>query len=521
MKKIKTKQTEEIKKYKSIELKVNRLESRLKKNGNELECLKKEKLAYKDIIDKSNIGIWDWELSTEDITFNNTYISMLGYSESDLNNKKNKWGKLLNQDDLKEAKTRIFEAYRKNEFDLDVQFRMKTKFEGWKWYYSKAKIFDPGGNIKSLHIVGTNSDITLQLQYEEALRGIQNMMKRIVNTIPDILYVYNLNDEHYTYVNERVSQLLGISADDLILMDRQQFQSIVHPEDINIYKESLQKLKSAGDGDIIESVYRFKNINDEYRWLHSRKTIFTRNKKNKVEYILGISEDITEKKIAEAALKLSEKQFVKSLLDAVESERRRIARELHGGVIHLLMVSNLKIELYIKNNHVVSPELDEIKKNISSAGQEIRSIVNALHSFVLDTYGIIEATSQLVREFNELNKVQINYEAHGQMDKLDKDIELSIYRIIQEAVFNILKHSNASEASIQIFKRNKSAYITIEDNGSGFEPADYFTTPPKKASFGLIYMKERTELLGGSFCLESKPAHGTEIHIEIPLTEKV
>jgi PAS domain S-box-containing protein len=509
------------KKLKPQEVKIKKLEAQLKKESSELQRIKKVNLTFKEIIDDSNICIWNWKINEANIEFSNAYLSMLGYLETEVTDKNNFWTTLINHEDLNEAKVKIIEAFKKKELALEVQFRMKTKFEGWKWIYSKIKIFKPSANKNSLHIIGTNTNITIQLQYEEALRGIQNIMRRIVDTIPDILYVYSMNEEHFTYINERGSQILGYNVDELMSMDKQQYQGIIHPDDLNIYKEGLQKLKSAEDGEINESVYRIKNSTGEYKWLHSRKTIFTRDKKNKTENILGISEDITEKRIVEEALKVSEKQFVKSLLDAVESERRRIARELHGGVIHLLMVSNLRLEVFLKNNQLSSPELNEIKKNISAAGQEIRSIVNALHSFVLDSYGIIEAISQLVREFNELNITQLKYETHGQIDKLDKNIELSIYRIIQEALFNIAKHSKASEASIQIFGRNKTIYIIIEDNGLGFEPADYLTTPPKKASFGLIYMKERSELLAGRFCLESKPGHGTEIHIEIPFIEKV
>jgi PAS domain S-box-containing protein len=521
MNKIKQNSKNKIKNFKPDEKKIKKLEAQLKKSSSELRLIKKLNLTFKEIIDDSNIGIWNWKINEGNIEFSNAYLSMLGYLKSEINNKKNFWTNLINPDDLKEAKVKILESYKKKELDLEVQFRMKTKFEGWKWIYSKIIVFKPFANKNSLHIIGTNTNITIQLQYEEALRGIQNVMKRIVDTIPDILSVYNMNEEHYTYINERGSQILGYNVDELLSMDKQQFQSIIHPDDLNIYKEDLQKLKSAADGEINESVYRIKNSTGEYKWLHNRNTVFTRGKKNKTENILGISEDITEKRIVEEALKLSEKQFVKSLLDAVESERRRIARELHGGVIHLLMVSNLRLEVFLKNNQLSSPELNEIKKNISAAGQEIRSIVNALHSFVLDSYGIVEAISQLVREFNELNIAQLKYETHGQIDKLDKNIELSIYRIIQEALFNITKHSQASEASIQIFGRNKTIYITIEDNGIGFEPTDYLASPPKKASFGLIYMKERSELHSGSFCLESKTGHGTEIHIEIPFIEKV
>ena len=294
----------------------------------------------------SNIGIWNWKINKGNIEFSNAYLSMLGYLKSEINNKKNFWTNLINPDDLKEAKVKILESYKKKELDLEVQFRMKTKFEGWKWIYSKIIVFNPFANKNSLHIIGTNTNITMQLQYEEALRGIQNVMKRIVDTIPDILSVYNMNEEHYTYINERGSQILGYNVDELLSMDKQQFQSIIHPDDLYIYKEDLQKLKSAADGEINESVYRIKNSTGEYKWLQSRNTVFTRGKKNKTENILGISEDITEKRIVEEALKLSEKQFVKSLLDAVESERRRIARELHGGVIHILMVSNLRLEVF-------------------------------------------------------------------------------------------------------------------------------------------------------------------------------
>jgi PAS domain S-box-containing protein len=229
--------------------------------------------------------------------------------------------------------------------------------------------------------------------------------------------------------------------------------------------------------------------------------------------------DLTRVKQAEKVEKNFERKrrTAAALIEAVENERVRISRELHDGVGHLLMVANLKLEMLEKSENRDPDKLSEIKELIGRAGGEVRGIVRSLHPVALDNYGLKNALSLLCREIETAHGLKVNYITHRISDKYDRRLELTVYRVIQEAFNNVVRHAGATEASLQLFQRDRELSVSIEDNGVGFEAKKELDVSEEKGGFGLINMRERVESLGGGFHVESVPGGGSEIHFVVPL----
>ncbi len=378
------------------------LKKSLKKKDEEIAEIRKENSWLTTAVDITNVGVWDWDFKKEKIVFSPVFSSMMGYAGARVSDRIN-WLDMIHPEDVQSIRKKIKRALKDGKAELELQFRMKTKFQGWRWIHSNAKITEADSEKNPLRVIGINSDTTIRSHYEEALRGIQNVTQRIVNTIPDILYIYDLSEGRFTYVNEQTAQLFGYSTDEFTSMDIKHFAALKHPEESGEYKKNQQRIKKAKDGEIVESTFRIKTVSGGFRWLTSRSTVFSRTSDGAAEQVLGIAQDVTDRKEAEEALKSYENRFVKTLISAVEDERKRIARELHGGVIHLLMYANLKLELFQRENEQAgNAELNEVRETILKAGRELRAIVPALHTFVLDNYGLAQSAAQLCCEYEEV-----------------------------------------------------------------------------------------------------------------------
>ena len=233
--------------------------------------------------------------------------------------------------------------------------------------------------------------------------------------------------------------------------------------------------------------------------------------------IVGIIEDISEnRKVEEAEKKLTEsEQLSLAIYTAQEEERKRVSSELHDSIGQKLSMVQMKLELYCKANAGKESQLLEIKETIFSTGNELRNIIRNLHPADLDDYGLIKSLDLLCQEISNMTNIKIYFNTYEFPDDLDPVYQLNIYRIVQEALNNVVKHSGASEASVQIYYRDKYILINIEDSGRGidFEIQDISVL---KSSYGLLNMKRRTETLKGNFYIDSSESLGTEIHIKIP-----
>ncbi|MBC8393141.1 MAG: sensor histidine kinase [Deltaproteobacteria bacterium] len=208
------------------------------------------------------------------------------------------------------------------------------------------------------------------------------------------------------------------------------------------------------------------------------------------------------------------------LFKGQEEERRRIARELHDEAGQALTAINfgldrLEEKVTGKENHL-RDQISEIRKMVLRTSSEIRSLSYRLHPTMLSDLGLEPALELYFKDMREQTGLDIDFHIVGFNRRLHPDIETVLYRFSQEALTNTLKHSGAESFRLSIIKSYPKIIFLAEDNGIGF---DRQIIGSGKRSLGLLGMRERASLLGGSFQLKSARGEGTRIRIEIPLPE--
>jgi two-component system, NarL family, sensor kinase len=223
-----------------------------------------------------------------------------------------------------------------------------------------------------------------------------------------------------------------------------------------------------------------------------------------------------ETRLANARIQESAHRFVTLQVN----ERRRFARELHDGVSQLLVAAKYRIGLVARQaetGRVSAPDvLRQAGDLLSEAVGEIRHISHGLRPALLDDMGLEIALNNLVGQFSERNSIACSVECNLKDIRLPADIDISLYRIVQEALGNVEKHAAAGHLWVKLFRRGEFIVLDIKDDGAGFSTDQLKSV----VGIGIRNMRERAELLGGIFSLESSPGAGTRINIELPLERK-
>jgi len=233
-----------------------------------------------------------------------------------------------------------------------------------------------------------------------------------------------------------------------------------------------------------------------------------------------LQQEIAERKQAEKALKQSETelwQLSSRLLEAHEEESRRIGLELHDGLAQTLSAIKVWAEsALVQMNHNNSAELagslESVISLVKGAVEEVRRISRHLRPSILDDLGILATMSWLCQEFETLYpEVTIEKHVHIQENNVPESLKIVIYRILQEAMNNISKHSKAEFVQIELKAIDGRIELSIGDNGVGFDVESVFAEVQSEKGLGLTSMKERTELSGGTFAIKAAKGNGTDI----------
>jgi len=219
---------------------------------------------------------------------------------------------------------------------------------------------------------------------------------------------------------------------------------------------------------------------------------------------------------------LRRKEFIKEVIGAQEFERKKLSRELHDEMEQFLVYISMKFKILgkIYNIERGNEHIDEMMSYIAKEFDNIKNITKELRPGVLYELGLYKALMQYAEEikFNHNIKVEI-FTAGMQEFKSDEYTEINIYRIFQEAFSNIIRHSNADAVKITINFENCIFHAVIEDNGKGFKMVK--ADKSKGENFGIIGMKERAEILGGTINIKTKPGSGTTIVLNIPIDKAI
>jgi len=347
---------------------------------------------------------------------------------------------------------------------------------------------------------------------DKALIAEHIFRKAIEESIPGGIAGFDI-EGHQIYVNRVFCEMVGWPETELI---GAQYPFKYWPQDgMDHFVADIQLLLS-GDvpSDGIELPFVRKSGEQFWGLVNGTKLIDSRGQP--IGYLMSVA-DISAQKRAEHAMRALSSRLV----DRQESERKFVAQELHDGIGSKLTavkysIEKLIIELQPKMDRFKAP-LEDILSIVHDTIDETQRIYRNLHPAILDDLGLNAALRSLCREFMEVyNTITIDTDFEVPENLIQDPLKILIYRILQEALNNIAKHSHADSVKVSLRSSKKEIELAIKDNGSGFDLTEVQTMDFQERGIGLESIKERTLIFGGSLYIQSKPGQGTMIRVTWP-----
>ena len=228
-----------------------------------------------------------------------------------------------------------------------------------------------------------------------------------------------------------------------------------------------------------------------------------------------IARDVTEEKRLRENLDL----YLSQVTRAQEEERKRIARELHDDTIQALVVLSRQLEDAASSKGLPDDKkllLENLRQHATSIMDGVRRLTQDLRPSSLDRLGLLPGLEWLASEMSRYSGISTKVSMTGQARRLTADVELMLFRIAQEALRNVWRHSGATEAQVIVEFHDKSVVVTVRDNGHGFSVPGTVGDLTRDGKLGLTGMHERARLVGGSVTIRSEPGKGAIIVVDVP-----
>jgi PAS domain S-box-containing protein len=315
-------------------------------------------------------------------------------------------------------------------------------------------------------------------------------------------------DKQCTYVNQRWLDFTGRPLEAEL---GNGWSESIHPDELS---QCLNKYTTAFDQrESFQFECRLRRTDGQYRWILDSGVPRFDAAGSFVGYI-GSAIDVTQQKLAEAALSTMSQQLIR----AQEDERAWIARELHDDIGQRLSLMMMNLQRLCDRTSLIEIR-DGIHKALQQAsdlGDEMRALSHRLHSPYLDYVGLEAAASAYCRELAEQHKLEIGLHSENIPPDLSREISLCLFRILQEALQNAIKHSRSQHFRVLLKSATNEIELVVHDTGTGFEPQQAF----KGRGIGLSSMKERLKLVNGKVSIDSELGRGTTIHARVSLSPK-
>ena len=374
-------------------------------------------------------------------------------------------------------------------------------------------------------------------QSQETLRSSEKKYVRLVENSPDIIYMLN-SEGRFSFVGGAVKSLLGLTSGDLM---GKHFESIVWPEDATKAQFHLNERrtgKRATRGfELRLAVRGGKEKAFDIRYLTVELDAFgmydkpVKKKDKKFLYTYGVARDISARKRVEVALEHMNKKLLmeykqrkllsKRLITLLENDRRQLAMELHDHVGQMLTALKMDLEVVLgeaKPDGAVFKESTQLAHDKAlQAMEEIRNIARGLRPTTLDTLGLASSLRELFDDIKEHTDLEIHFFHKRLPRRLDPEKELAIYRIVQEALTNVVKHAHAEKVFVNLVREKKFITLGVEDAGVGFDKDKIMKISRGKGPLGLLIMQERAVQVDGEFSIESRIDGGTHLLARIPV----
>lgn len=462
-----------------------------------------------DIATKATSDVlWDWDFETDSCYFNDVFTDMFGYGNKRDYLYKN-WVDNIHPDD----REWVFSSVQRAIQDKSIN-QWKEAYRFRKENGSIAYVLDRGFIIrnnqgKAVRMVGSMQDITERKMAEEERKLSEQKYRLLFHESRVAKFIYRLDDLSIIEVNQAAVDLYGYTKEEfssLTLLD------LKFPKDIASTKRFIEALRKQDTYFFTSKVRHRHKSGSELSIETTTQEISLTGRK----LILASCNDVTEKVRLEQMIveeKVNaQKEVAKAIIDTQEKERSEIGKELHDNVNQVLTTIKLYIE-NVKSYPEHSQEfLDKSVMLTQRAINEIRALAKQLVTPVMKDLGFEATIHELIDHYYSLSLFKLDFSFELAEAELEKGLKLTIYRIIQEQLNNIVKYAKATKVSIRIWQEKYTLKVFIEDDGVGFD------TQSNTDGLGLNNIKNRAEIYKGKITLSSSPGMGCRLSVCFPLT---
>jgi two-component system sensor histidine kinase UhpB len=406
--------------------------------------------------------------------------------------------------------------------EFEIEYRIITKDGDVRWIRDRGfPIRDESGQI--CRIAGIADDITERKLAENALRESEERFRQIAENIHEVFWLATPDLSRMLYLSPSFQNLIGRPFE----LQHQNagietLLSLVHRHDLPRVMEILKR-----PGEEFDIEFRIQRDDGSVRWIRDRG-FPVRDESGTVCRMGGVAEDITDRKAAEDRLKAQHEQLralSASLQSTREKEATRIARQIHDELGGLLTGLRWELEALEKMLHPAgdAEQLKAMRERLASMVgitdttiNVVRRIASELRPSILDDLGLMEAVEWQTQQFQARTGIQCRCDCSPQILSLGVEQSTAVFRIVQEALTNILRHAQATRVGVAMKEEDGVFILTVTDNGRGITPAEKFS----RGALGLLGMHERAYLIGGSVDIVGLKGTGTTLHVRIPLGGK-
>lgn len=368
------------------------------------------------------------------------------------------------------------------------------------------------GNVLAISFVSLRRERDYRTQLEVAQHELQKSEERyrhLFENAHDAIWIHDL-EGNFIAVNQATEQLTGYSEEELLKTNVKNF---LFEESLDLAHRIRSKLLN---GEAVEQPYeqriRRRDGSEAFLQLATSPVL----DKGKTVAFQHIARDITEQKRMNENLRF----YLQQATRAQEEERKRISHELHDDTIQALVVLSRQLDALAASGKGLSEEtrqrLEELWQQTDSILQGVRRLSQDLRPAALDRLGLLPAVEWLAAEVTKYSGVATRVEVVGEEHRLPEEVAIVLFRITQEALRNVWRHSGATSAVITIEFSDRGTKIVVRDNGKGFKLPDKVGDLAKHGKLGLAGMQERAQLVGGTLTAQSQPGKGTTITVEAP-----
>jgi len=321
--------------------------------------------------------------------------------------------------------------------------------------------------------------------------------------LPVFGYIADLTTLQLMCTGQRVTELLGYETTEVVRHGLQFFDAHTHSGDIG--RQPAWDYSGLSDQTVLDREFRMRHRDGRWRWIRRRESVCRRAANGDPIQIIGIAEDVTERKLSERHLVRHHERLLQLL-----------AYDIHDGLVQDVVGAQMALESVIET---VSPiandcmqELILLRGLLRKAIGEGRRMITTLRPMIIDEMGVVEAIHYLVAEEEAMQRLNVTFTHDVRFDRLAPMLEGVVFRIVQESLSNVRRHAEVNDAEVRLQQTDSIFLVEVEDRGVGFDP-----TQIEDHQFGLEGIRERARLFGGKATIRSIIGQGTIVSVKLPI----